>query len=63
MLSVFPVFSSSLSQPILEVWKACNNHADGFDKMCNTSTSGLDTWDSNPDKGMEMFLPPYPEYL
>ena len=24
--------------------------------MCNTSTSGLDTWDSNPDKGMEMFF-------
>jgi hypothetical protein len=26
--------------------------------MCNTSTSGLDTWDSNPDKGMEMFFFP-----
>jgi len=56
VLSVFPVFSSSLSQPILEVWKACNNRADGFDKICNTSTSGLGTWDSNPDKGMEMFF-------
>jgi len=24
--------------------------------MCNTSTSGLDTWDSNPDEGMKMFF-------